>query len=98
GRKLPSLRGKSPHVRGFADFYQRFFGETASQNGSRRWSRASDDGGCRPQTRFTSRRQPDGQACGRKWQTLISKLHGLREMIAARERRNKIATCLVCSH
>src|ERR1700737_3479155 len=24
-RKLPSLRGKSPRVRGFADFYQRFF-------------------------------------------------------------------------
>src|SRR6476660_10397100 len=31
-RKLPSLRGKSPRVRGFADFYQRFFCETASQN------------------------------------------------------------------
>jgi hypothetical protein len=30
-RKLPSLRGKSPRVRGFADFYQRFFGETPSQ-------------------------------------------------------------------
>jgi len=24
-RKLSSLRGKSPRVRGFADFYQRFF-------------------------------------------------------------------------
>jgi hypothetical protein len=24
-RKLPSVRGKSPRVRGFADFYQRFF-------------------------------------------------------------------------
>jgi hypothetical protein len=31
-RKLPSLRGKSPLLRGFADFYQRFFGETPSQN------------------------------------------------------------------
>src|SRR3984893_3753182 len=27
-RKLPSLRGKSPRVRGFADFYQRFLRET----------------------------------------------------------------------
>jgi hypothetical protein len=40
--------------------------------GSRRRSRGSDDGGCRLQTRFTSRRQPDGQLrsfrlrCGRR--------------------------------
>jgi hypothetical protein len=33
-RKLPSLRGKSPRVRGFADFYQRFFGETPLEGGS----------------------------------------------------------------
>ena len=34
-RKLPSLRGKSPLLRGFADFYQRFFGETPSQKRQR---------------------------------------------------------------
>ena len=38
-RKLPSLRGKSPRVRGFADFYQRFFGETPSQKNPRYLSR-----------------------------------------------------------
>ena len=37
-RKLPSLRGKSPRVRGFADFCQRFFGETPSQKDPRYWS------------------------------------------------------------
>src|SRR3984893_8525767 len=47
---------------------------------------------------FTGSPPPSHCARGRKWQTLISKLHGLREMIAARERQNKIATCLVCSH
>ena len=33
------LRGKSPRVRGFADFYQRFFGETPSQKTSERVAR-----------------------------------------------------------
>jgi hypothetical protein len=33
-RKLPSVRGKSLRERGRADFHQRFFGETPSQNTS----------------------------------------------------------------
>src|ERR1700730_3079116 len=42
---------------------------------------------------FTGSHPPSHRARGRRRQTLISRLHGLREMIAARERRNKIATC-----
>ena len=42
-RKLPSLRGKSPRVRGFAAFYQRFFGETASTN----WGEADSNAAAR---------------------------------------------------
>jgi Tripartite tricarboxylate transporter family receptor len=43
-RKLPSLRGKSPRARGFADFLPAifstsdFFGETPSQKNPRYWS------------------------------------------------------------